>query len=441
MRLVVVLATVFFIVLRADGQSIDWTNPQEVAAAAADRHPALAELAARTTAARERIRSAASYPNPMVMAGVQNLQVDLANDEMMTMYMLGASQTIPRRERRTTRKESARLESERLELESKSLREEIRRDALFAWYDLAAADGRIAATERLALAVDAVVAAARIRYETGSTIQADILRAQLQRSGIERQLLALAGERRAAASRLLAQLGLPLTTAIPRLELPRSTEGRGIAHDPVIPDDHPALEAVVREVELAEQQVRLARLLGKPDWNVDATYSMRTEQTDMFSVVARVELPFRRNSLIEPQIRAARAEQEAASQRREALRLRLLEALGLAYTEHAEATSQLRLHDEVLLPQTKLAFDSSLAAYQAGRDVFEAVMNTESTWLALESDYLQLLQRHIKAIVDFEAIRRGARNRALGTASLMPPANGLSGAASGGAASSMGGMR
>ena len=88
------------IALSAEAQSIDWHDPRAVARAAADAHPSLRRIEAEVRAARERITIAASYPNPMLMGGIQDLQVDLSHDPMMTMYMVGASQTIPRRSRR-----------------------------------------------------------------------------------------------------------------------------------------------------------------------------------------------------------------------------------------------------------------------------------------------------------------------------------------------------
>lgn len=393
--------------------ALDWTSADAVARAVVADHPALAAARADVDAATERVRAAGSYPNPMLMGGVENQQIDLSQDEMMTMYMIGASQTIVRGNRRDALTRSAQLDVEELRLEAQSVREEIRRDALSAWYDLAAADSKIAATEQLAAATDAIVAAARFRYEVGTTIQADVLRAQLQRSNLSHQLLRLAGERDAAASRLLAQLGLPLTTAIPRLHLPHGTEARGIDRLPVVPESHPALAALAARIGQREQQIRLARLIQKPDWNLQASYGLRTEQKDVFSVMARVELPIRKTSLIEPQIRAAIAEREAVARQLDALRRRLLQDLGIAYSVHAESTRQIRLHEEVLLPQSKLAFESTLAAYQSGKDIFEAVLSTHAGWLALEIDYFDFLRRHIKAVVDFEAIERGARSGAL----------------------------
>jgi len=412
-RFSVAIAATLLLSCPASAQvAIDWHNAEAVAREALQRHPALSAIGARIDAAEERTRAAGAYPNPMVMAGVQDQQIDLTRDEMMTMYMVGASQTIPRKGRRDALKHGAQLDVEQLRLQARSLREEIRRDALFAYYDLASADSQATATEQLAAAVDAIVAAARFRYEAGTTIQAEVIRAQLQRSNIEHQLLTIAGRRRIAASRLSAQLGLPVTTEIPRIHLAHSTERLEIASAPVVPDDHPALAAVRNELERREQDIRLARLIAKPDWNLEASYGMRPEQKDMFSVTARIELPLRRKSVIEPQIRAAMAERDAAALRLEDVRRKLLADLGVAYSQHAEANKQLLLHEQVLVPQSKLAFDSSLAAYQSGRDNFESVLATEMEWLRLEVDYYDFLALHIKAITDFEALQRGARGGA-----------------------------
>lgn len=413
-RFAVAIVVTFLLTSTVSGQVIDWHNSEAVAREAVERHPALASIEVRIDAAEERARVAGAYPNPMVMAGVQDQQIDLTRDEMMTMYMVGASQRIPRKARRLALEHGAQLDVEQLRLEARSLREEIRRDVLFAYYDLAAADSQTTATEQLAAAVDAIVAAARFRYEVGTTIQADVIRAQLQRSNIEHQLLTSGGRRRVAASRLLAKLGLPVTTEIPRLHVEHSTRAMEIESAPVVPQDHPALTTVTNEIERREQDIRLAKLIGKPDWNLEASYGLRPEQKDMFSVVARIELPIRKKSVIEPQIRAAVAERDAAALRLDEVRRKLLEDLGAAYAQHAEATKQLLLHEQVLVPQSKLAFDSSLAAYQSGRDNFESVLATEMEWLRLEVDYYDFLAQHIKAITDFEALQRGARSGASG---------------------------
>lgn len=398
----------------ASAQQPQWHDPGAIADLAVATHPALERISAGVRAARERISQADSWPNPMVMGGVQNLPVDLGTEEM-TMYMVGVSQAIPRGSRRTVRREAAEAELRRIELESESVRVEVRRDALFAWYEVAGADSRAASLRRVAEALDAVIEAARARYEAGTTMQVDIVRAQFQRSEVEHQILGEIGLRRSAVSRLLALLGLPLTTEVPVLSMSHGAEAAEIDAPREIPESHPALAALRAEVERRELELRLAELETRPDIDVEASYGLRPSHTDMVSVVARVELPFRKRTLIEPRIREAAAERDAARQRIDELRRALQADLGAAWEAHELANRQIEFHEEVLVPQSRLTVDSIRAAYEAGGATLDAVLGVEASWLRLEIEYYEFLVAHIQAVTDFEAIRNGARSGRIGS--------------------------
>src|SRR5437764_14460191 len=113
--------------------AIDWNDPHSVVDAAITASPSLREIDANLAAARARLRGAGATPNPMLMAGVQNQQIDLSRDPMMTMYMVGASQTLVRKERRASLQRSAALELQRLERDAEVRRAEITRDVLVAY--------------------------------------------------------------------------------------------------------------------------------------------------------------------------------------------------------------------------------------------------------------------------------------------------------------------
>jgi len=413
----VVLAAFNLLTLTAGAalaETIDWHDVNVVARAAADRHPAVRRIEAEARSARERITTAGAYPNPMVMAGIQDLQVDLTHDRMMSMYMIGASQTIPRRSRRQALRYAAELDVRRIELEGASVRAEAERDALFAWYDIAAADGQIRSLSEVGKALDAIVEAVRARYEAGSAIQADIVRAQLQRSQLDHQILTTTGTRRSAVTRLLPLLELPLTTDVPTLKLAHSTEEGTISGLREIADTHPALAALLADVERRGQEIRLAELLKRPDINLEASYGMRPYEKDMFSLTARIELPVRRRTTIDPRVREAIAERDVATARIEELRRTLLADLGAAWEAHAEATRQLEFHEQRLVPQSKLALDSTRAAYEGGQTTLDAVLSSAAAYRLLEINNYDYLARHIKAIADFQAIQRGARRGAIG---------------------------
>src|SRR5207237_10248844 len=92
----------------------------------------------------------------------------------------------------------------------------------------------------------------------------------------------------------------------------------------------PAIAALESEVERAEQDIRLAKLATKPDLNIEASYGMRPQQKDMFSVVGRIELPIRKKTTIEPRIAEAIARRDAARAEIDVLRQQLAADFGEA---------------------------------------------------------------------------------------------------------------
>jgi len=388
--------------------AIDFNDPRAVVQAALETHPALARLRAETAAARERVAPASARPNPMLMAGIQNKQIDLRDDEMMTMYMVGASQTFVRPAKLEARRNIAELEVIALERQADAARAEIERDVLLAWYELAATDAELHTTGQVRELIDAVVAAARVRYEVGTSAQADVIRAQLEQSNLDHELLRLRGRRRAALAVLLPLLDLPATADVPAVTMPENTEDLKIDASSVPPADHPAIAALESEVARQEKMIRLEQLEAKPDLGIEASYGMRPSQRDMFSVVARVELPLRRDRTIESRVREAIAMRDAAKARIDETRRSLTAAMARAVADHAQATEQMELHDKVLVPQARLAFDSTLAAYQTGKAPFDAILTTLTDYLRLHLQYYEFLTEHAQAVVTYDALRRGA---------------------------------
>lgn len=390
--------------------AIDFSDPKAVAAAAVSGHPTVARLEAEAAAARERVTPAGSLPNPMLMAGVRDKQINFEDDEMMTMYMVGISQTLVRPAKLGARRESAELAAVAIERELASARAEIERDALLAWYELASADAQLHATEHLRELVNAVVAAARVRYEVGTSLQADVIRAQLEVSALDQEILRLKGARRAALARLLPLLGLPMTTEVPIVSMPENTEDLAIDASAVAAADHPAIAALEAQIDQLSRELRLAELETKPDLDLEAQYGHRPVERDMFSLTARIELPLRAKQLSAPKVREAELRRTALHQRIEEVRRALAQSMAEAIVAHQEVTNQLRFQSEVLVPQAQLAFDSTLAAYQTGKAPFDSILATGTAYLRLRLQYYVFLARHAQAVVNYEALQRGARS-------------------------------
>ncbi len=388
--------------------AIDFQNPDELVAVAIEKHPAIARMRAEAAVARERIGPAESLPNPMLMSGVQNKRLDLRDDPMMTMYTIGMSQRLVRPEKREAARQAAELEARAMEVRVEAERATVERDVRVAWYELAATDAQLESAARVREMIQAVVAAARVRYEVGSTMQAEVIRAQLESSSIEHEILRLRGMRRAALARLLPLLELPLETDVPAVKIPENTGALTIDNTIAPPDSHPALVALQTEVAAAEAEIRMAEAERKPDVDLEAQYGYRRMERDMFSVTARIELPLRAKSTIEPRVREAILRRDAAKARIAELRRSLTEALAQAVVAHEDATNQMHFHHEVLVPQAQLAFESTLAAYQTGTASFEAILTAETEYLRLSLQYYEFLAQHAQAVVRYQSLRRGA---------------------------------
>ncbi len=389
--------------------ALDWNNPDAVVKAAIDVNPSLAALSAQILEAQERVVPAGSLPNPMLMSGIQNKPIDLSHD-FMTMYMVGASQTIVRKSRRDALRRSAELDVERLQRQYEARRAEVERDVRTAYIEAAAAQNEIAATEDVARLLKTISESSRIRYETGAVPQADMIRSMLEENNVEHQLIALRRQRSTAIARLLPLLDLPPSTPAPPFSLKHEMEHHheGV-FEAALPDTTAAIAELQADVARAEEDIRLAKLSTKPDFNIEASYGVRTGDRDMFSLVGRIELPIRKSTIIEPRIREAMARREAAQLQIEALRQQLQQDLGAAVTLRNEAIEQINLHVDKLVPTAKLGFESSLSSYQTGKTTFDAVLDSLRTYVALNVDYYDFLRQQNEAEVDIEAIRHGAR--------------------------------
>jgi outer membrane protein TolC len=173
----------------------------------------------------------------------------------------------------------------------------------------------------------------------------------------------------------------------------------------------PAIAALEIDVARAEQDVRLANLTTKPDVNVEASYGFRPEQKDMFSVVARIELPIRRATTIEPRIAEAIARRDAARAQIGVLRQQVAAAFGEALASRDEAVEQINLHVEQLVPEAKLGFESALASYQAGKTTFDAVLGALQTYRMLNVDYYEFVRQLLVAEAEIDALQYGATGR------------------------------
>jgi outer membrane protein TolC len=95
---------------------------------------------------------------------------------------------------------------------------------------------------------------------------------------------------------------------------------------------------------------------------------------------------------------------ESAKQSREAIHTELLFQVKDQFLRAKASDELLTLYTRALVPQSSLALESSLAAYQTGTLDFESLISNFTSVLEYETNYYEELANYQKALVALEQI-------------------------------------
>jgi outer membrane protein TolC len=247
--------------------------------------------------------------------------------------------------------------------------------------------------------LETLLKVSEVRYGVGSAAQQDIFKGQAELTVVHLQEERLLQERRARQAELNALLNREQGTPIGRpedlqfvpFEMPVGTflsDAR--AHAPMR----------LREqtmIARAEIGVDSARRDYKPDFGVSGGYYNMGSMPAMYEFRFDVTIPLQRAK------RAAAVKEQAArlEEARRALDLttRGIEARVQEDYEMASTSSRLaRLYRDTLLPQVRLALESSMASYQTGAVEFLSVLTNFSSVIDNEMRYFdELASFHVAA--------------------------------------------
>ncbi len=405
-------------------------------------NPALVAAMRRADAAAARVPQAGALPDPMLGLGIMNLPVvdpSLGRD-MMTMTTIQLGEQFPWPGKLGLREEIASLEAESAEWEAERVRQRVRSEVKSAYYRVYFLDRGLDVTDRNERLVGDFAQLTSAKYGVGTGAQPDVLKAQVERTRLEDQLVALRQQRASAVARLNALLGRPTDTPLPSPELPDDVRMAALQGDPedirfasaslsdVLPEageeilpgtpgvaelqrlaleHNPMVQAHVRRVAAQERSLALARKAVLPDVNVSAAYSRRPEFGDFFNFMVSLPLPVfsgRKQGQGVVERTALLAEHQA---RHHTMVNELNADIASLAAQLQRARDQLVLLNEGILPQARTSLASATASYQVGRVDFLTLLDAQVTLYRNELDYHRLL-------ADF-ATDLAALERAVGT--------------------------
>ena len=372
-------------------------------------NPEIAAAQNRYDAARQRPAQERSLPDPMVSAGYNAAGNPLIGAGLGTEPTANVgfmvSQEIPYPGKLGLRASMASREADAEFQQIEAARLSVVARVKQAYYRLAYAYavGDVLARNRDLLTT--LLKVSENRYTVGQAAQQDVIKAQTQISILDLQVERVAQERAIREGELNALLARPPAAPVARPDDLQLTEFDA-SIDALVAAANERAPMLRREqimVDRSQIAVDAARKDYKPDFAMSGGYYYMGAMPPMYEFRIDVKIPLQRERRA-----AAVAERlqtvEQARKTYDTARLGLQSRIQEDYATASTAVRLARLYRDTVLPQARLALESSMASYQTGRVDFLSVVTNFGTMLEYEMAYFEQLASYHTAVSRLEEI-------------------------------------
>lgn len=393
-------------VARADGSSTPKTLEEYLALARAN-NASVESVIATARASRERVGVAKGYPDPKLLYGYYTSPEILKGRQEFIL-----AQEIPFPGKRGLRGEIASREASMAERMSDAMVLDVDFEVKTAFYEYVGLTevARVLGDEADLLRRMRDVA--KVRYESGTAEQQDVLKVELSLSRLADEATVNQREVAAMRARLNELIGRDATSPLPTPSW--SSPDASVIDQAALADSalsrRPEIAGARQQVAMAEASRRLAKREFIPDFMLGVEYEFGANEDGWWEWMAGINLPIwigKRRAMV----READAMQKSAEYRMRGETLRTLSEVEAATARVRAARERLERFENAILPQAEAAFTSSEASYRTGRVDFMDYLDSERMLLEMRRDYAMVR-------ADFGA-QLAALERAIGSGS--PP--------------------
>ena len=406
----ILISAVLFSGLSILGSSALASSLDELVVEALDNNPDLAAMKARWEENSYKAPQVGSLKDPILSFTLSNYPSDdFSSDTFpMTGNEVKLAQAFPFPGKLENRAALANEQAKWFEAAYYDAHYQVARKVKDAWYRLYFNQMAIGVVERNMQLVDDIVRLTEVRYETGSGLQQDVLKAQVKKSNLLDQLISLQQQKSVIEAELNRLLNRPAGTfeapvkmALPKTEIGLDEfERAGLEERPL----NAAYQALIKRYRY---QKKLAELDDYPDVTLWGSWRFRDdnlpdEGTDFVSAGISFNLPVYREKR-----RAAVAEANAALRMAEyqskGFRNSVSESIHKAYARMQETFQQSELYSKGIIPQTNQSFQAALSSYQVGKVAFVSLLEALIATFKAEMDYYRVSSEYLKTLAWLEA--------------------------------------
>jgi len=352
-------------------------------AAAREVNPDLRMVRLEAEAARERIQPAGALPDPVLRIELENITRNGSQGATLDPSRTGDTkytlmQPLPFWGKRDLKREVAAAEATQAEGRAADTWADVanRIKGLYAQYWLTGQSLRLT-RENIEL-TRRLEQIAQARYAGGLAAQQDAIRAQLERSAMDAELVGMESEFHHLMVFLNAMLARPSGAPLAEPDVLRPIPARldGVALNDRLLAANPQLTIETARIGGAEKSRDLAYRNRYPDLTLGVVPMQVQNRVDNWGLMLEMSLPLQQGTR-RSQERESERLLEAATARKEALGHRLQGDLNAALSNLESARSIEQITRTRLLPQAELTFKSALAGYENGKVDFATLLDAQ----------------------------------------------------------------
>jgi outer membrane protein, heavy metal efflux system len=321
---------------------------------------------------------------------------------------LGVSQDLPYPGKLRLRGEMAKRDADVTQQQYESVRRSVLAGIKSSYFQLAYLSKTLGILQSDGQLLEQVEKAADARYRSGVGTQQDMLQAQLEQTKLLREITMHHLEVAKAQAQVKELLNRPQDSPdiepaeLPETALPYSFDellAATKAHNPEISGAQQTVEKQILQIDLAHKDFY-------PDFNIQYMWQ-RTDPTQfrayyMLSVGVRVPIYHSRKQrpeLAEAEADLSRSRTEAESQTQQ-----VMFELRTEFDTAEKTAELLKIYRDGLLPQTRVEFQSGLAAYQNNKQEFQGLLTSFLDVLHLDEEYWQSIADRETALARLEEL-------------------------------------
>jgi len=369
---------------------------------------AASRLAAEAMATRR--EQVTALPDPMVMLNVQPFPVYTARGTQAA--QLRVEQPIPFPGKLGLMGEMADLSAEMATYATETLVDNLTLQVKLAFFELYRLQQHERLIHEFMSTLQDYESVAVTQYEVGRGMQQAILKAQLERNTLSKQLLDLSWQRKSQLQSLAKFVDRPVapdtsfSLDIGQTEGLSLSEGRLVS---VAIESRPELESLRTSRTRADASESLAKKSFYPDFGVNVTYFNITKADmppsadgrDALALGLSVKIPLQRGKL-HSRLQETRLEQMRIDSNIESFAAQLETRIGDLSNRVRDDAQQLTLYRDALIPQAETTLEATLSAYTTGRTDFLNLLDAERVLFNVRMGYEDVVVRYRKSYAMLE---------------------------------------